>query len=136
MQACEEATQLIMSLTAQVAQLKQMTSVEHISRQQIISTGEDILQAWIKGEKHSPVLHARWKEATDPKAIDKKFKQIAKEYEAKLAEVEKAKGVIAQHEKDQADPKMPTVKEPIGPQEVPSDIPAIAQPTPKKGKGK
>lgn len=125
-----------MSLTAQVAQLKQMTSVEHISRQQIISTGEDILQAWIKGEKHSPVLHARWKEATDPKAIDKKFKQIAKEYEAKLAEVEKAKGVIAQHEKDQADPKMPTVKEPIGPQEVPTDIPAIAQPAPKKGKGK
>ena len=135
MQACQEATQLIMSLTAQVAQLKQMSSVEHIARQQVISTGEDILQAWIKGEKHSPILHARWKEATDPKTIDKKFKQIAKEYEAKLAEVENAKAVLKQHDADQADPKMPTVKEPVGPQEVPSDIPAIEQPT-KKGKGK
>ena len=135
MQACQEATQLIMSLTAQVAQLKQMSSVEHIARQQVISTGEDILQAWIKGEKHSPILHARWKEATDPKTIDKKFKQIAKEYEAKLAEVENAKAVLKQHDADQADPKMPTVKEPVGPKEVPSDIPAIEQPT-KKGKGK
>jgi hypothetical protein len=134
MQACEEATQLIMSLTAQVASLKQMTSAEQISRHQIISTGEDILQAWLKGEKHNQILHARWKEATDPKVMEKKFKQISKEYEAKLAEVEKAKAVLKQHEADQADPKMPTVREPVGPQEVPTDIPAIEQP--KKGKGK
>ncbi len=134
MQACEEATQLIMSLTAQVASLKQMTSAEQISRHQIISTGEDILQAWMNGEKHNQILHARWKEATDPKVMEKKFKQIAKEYEAKLIEVEKAKAVLKQHEADQADPKMPTVRPPIGPQEVPTDIPVIEQP--KKGKGK
>jgi hypothetical protein len=134
MQACEEATQLIMSLTAQVASLKQMTSAEQISRHQIISTGEDILQAWLKGEKHNQILHARWKEATDPKVMEKKFKQISKEYEAKLAEVEKAKAVLKQHEADQADPKMPTVREPVGPQEVPTDIPAIEQPKKTKGK--
>jgi hypothetical protein len=112
MQACEEATQLIMSLTAQVAQYKQMASAEHVTRQEIISAGEDVLQAWMKGEKHNNTLHARWHQATDPKSLEKKFKAINKEYEAKLAEVEQAKAVIAQHEKDQADPKMPTVKEP------------------------
>jgi hypothetical protein len=112
MQACEEATQLIMQLSAQVAQYKQMASAEHITRQEIISAGEDILQAWMKGEKHNNTLHARWHQATDPKAIEKKFKAINKEYEAKLAEVEQAKAVLQQHEKDQADPKMPTVKEP------------------------
>lgn len=112
MQACEEATQLIMSLTAQVAQYKQMASAEHVARQEIISAGEDILQAWMKGEKHNNTLHARWHQATDPKTIEKKFKAINKEFEAKLAAVEQAKATIAQHEKDQADPKMPTVKEP------------------------
>lgn len=112
MEACEEATQLIMQLTAQVAQYKQMASAEHITRQDIISTGEDILQAWMKGTKYSEVLHARWQQATDPKSLDKKFKAINKEYEAKLAEVENAKAVLKQHEKDQKDPKMPTVKEP------------------------
>jgi hypothetical protein len=111
MQACEEATQLIMGLTAQVAQLKQMASVEHIARQRIIECGEDIIQAWEKGEKHSAVLHARWHQMTDPKTIDKEFKRIAKEFEAKQQEVQKARQVLEQHEKDQADPKMPTVRE-------------------------
>ena len=111
MQACEEATQLIMTLTAQVAQLKQMASVEHIARQRIIDAGTDILQAWQKGEKHNTMLHARWQQATDPKAIEKEFKAINKEYEAKLAEVEQAKTVLQQHEKDQADPKKPTVRQ-------------------------
>lgn len=111
MQACEEATQLIMSLTAQVAQLKQMASVEHIARQRITETGEDILQAWMKGEKHSPILHARWQQATDPKTIDKEFKRIAKEFEEKQKEVEQARAVLQQHEKDQKDPKMPTIRE-------------------------
>jgi hypothetical protein len=120
MQACEEATQLIMGLTAQVAQLKQMASVEHIARQRITETGEDILQAWMKGEKHSPVLHARWQQATDPKTIDKEFKRIAKEFEAKQQEVQQARAVLEQHQKDQADPKMPTVRE--------------ASPAPKKQK--
>ena len=111
MQACEEATQLIMNLTAQVAQLKQMASVEHIARQRIIECGEDVIQAWEKGEKHSPVLHARWQQATDPKTIDKEFKRIAKEFEAKQQEVQQARAVLEQHEKDQADPKMPTIRE-------------------------
>lgn len=111
MKACEEATQLIMGLTAQVAQLKQMASVEHIARQRIIETGEDIIQAWEKGEKHSAVLHARWQQSTDPKTIDKEFKRIAKEFEARQAEVQQAKAVLEQHEKDQVDPKMPTVRE-------------------------
>ena len=112
MEACQEATQLIMNLTAQVAQLKQMASVENIARQRIINAGEDILQAWQKGEKHNTMLHARWQQATDPKAIEKEFKAINKEYEAKLQEVQNAKAVLQQHEKDQADPKMPTVREP------------------------
>ena len=111
MEACQEATQLIMNLTAQVAQLKQMASVEHIARQRITETGEDILQAWMKGEKHNNTLHARWQQATDPKTIDKEFKRIAKEFEAKQQEVQKARQVLEQHEKDQADPKMPTVRE-------------------------
>ena len=111
MQACEEATQLIMTLSAQVAQLKQMASVEHIARQRIIETGEDVLNAWLKGEKHNQVLHARWQQATDPKTIDKEFKRIAKEFEARQQEVQKARQVLEQHEKDQADPKMPTVRE-------------------------
>ena len=111
MQACEEATQLIMSLTAQVAQLKQMATVEQLARQRIIECGEDVLKAWMSGEKHSPILHARWQQATDPKAIDKEFKRIAKEFEAKQKEVENAKAVLQQHEKDQADPKMPTIRE-------------------------
>ena len=134
MQACEEATQLIMSLTAQVAQLKQMASVEHIARQRIIECGEDVIQAWEKGEKHSPILHARWQQSTDPKTIDKEFKRIAKEFEAKQAEIQKARAVLDQHEKDQADPKMPTIREK---QEVPqqADLPNVL-PSSKKGKGK
>jgi hypothetical protein len=145
MQACEEATQLIMSLTAQVAQLKQMSSVEHIARQQIVTTGEDILQAWMKGQKFTPLLAARWKDATDPKSIDKKFKQITAEYEAKLAEVENAKAVLKQHGDEQADPTKPTVTPHKGidtKDAVPANIPAIQQvptapaPAPKKGKGK
>jgi len=32
-----------------------MASVEHIARQRIIECGEDVMNAWIKGEKHSPV---------------------------------------------------------------------------------
>jgi predicted Holliday junction resolvase-like endonuclease len=111
MQACEEATQLIMTLTAQVAQLKQMASVEQIARQRIIECGEDVMNAWIKGEKHSQILHARWQQATDPKTIDKEFKRIAKEFEARQQEVQKARQVLEQHEKDQADPKMPTIRE-------------------------
>ena len=134
MQACEEATQLIMSLTAQVAQLKQMASVEHIARQRIIECGEDVIQAWEKGEKHSAILHARWQQSTDPKTIDKEFKRIAKEFEAKQAEIQKARAVLDQHEKDQADPKMPTIREK---QEVPqqADLPNVL-PSSKKGKGK
>lgn len=100
-----------MNLTAQVAQLKQMASVEHIARQRLIETGEDIIQAWEKGEKHSAVLHARWQQASDPKTIDKEFKRIAKEFEARQQEVQKARQVLEQHDKDQADPKMPTVRE-------------------------
>jgi predicted Holliday junction resolvase-like endonuclease len=111
MQACEEATQLIMTLTAQVAQLKQMASVEQIARQRIIECGEDVMNAWIKGEKHNQILHARWQQATDPKTIDKEFKRIAKEFEARQQEVQKARQVLEQHEKDQADPKMPTIRE-------------------------
>ena len=100
-----------MNLTAQVAQLKQMASVEHIARQRLIETGEDIIQAWEKGEKHSAVLHARWQQASDPKTIDKEFKRIAKEFEARQQEVQKARQILEQHDKDQADPKMPTVRE-------------------------
>jgi|APGre2960657423_1045063.scaffolds.fasta_scaffold08237_5 hypothetical protein len=111
MEACQEATQLIMSLTAQVAQLKRMASVEHIARQRIVECGEDIMQAWMKGVKHSPVLHARWQESTDPKTIEKEFKRIAKEFDAKQQEVQNARKTLDQHDKDQADPKMPTVRE-------------------------
>lgn len=101
MEACSEATQLITSLTAQVAQLKQMSSVEHIQRNQIIEAGEDILKAWMKGQPHDELLHAKWHQATDQKLVEKKFKAIQKEYEAKMAELENAKSVIAEHKKEE-----------------------------------
>ena len=88
MQACQEATQLIMSLTHQVAQLKQLSTTEHLQRGQILDAGADILKAWQSGTPYNKALHARWAEASDPKTLEKKFKAINKEFEAKAKEKE------------------------------------------------
>ena len=102
MNACAEATQLIMSLTQQVAALKQMSTTENIQRGEITSIGENILQAWMKGEAYSEVLHARWVEATDPKTIEKKFKTINKEFQ-KVQKEKRDEEMMTPEEKEVAE---------------------------------
>lgn len=102
MEACPEATSHIMSLTHQVAQLKQMATAEHLQRGQIITVGEAIMQAWMKGEPYSELLHAKWVDATDPEVIQKKFKQINKEFQKKEQEQREQAMMTPEERKEQA----------------------------------
>lgn len=102
MNADQEATSHILDLTAQVNQLKQMATAEAIMHKQMVSVGEDILAAWHAGKPYDEKLHAQWVQATDPKALDKKFKEIAKAVEAEREQLEQAKAII---EKDKAEAK-------------------------------
>ena len=125
MQADEEATSHIMQMTAQLAQLKQMTTAEAITRNQIISAGEEAFQAWSKGLPYDEKIHAMWVQATDPKVLDKKFKEISKQVQQKHEELQQAHGVIAKHEAEKneepTDPTAnPTPAAPITPSPVKS----------------
>jgi len=104
MQADEEATAHIMALTAQVAQLKQMATAEAITRSQIITAGEEAFMAWAKGKPYDAKVHAQWVQATDPKALDKKFKEITKQVQQKHQELQDAHQVIQKHKEDENTP--------------------------------
>ena len=101
MEACSEATEHILNLTHTVARLKQLASTEQIQRGKIIDIGEDMLKAWMNGEPYSEVYHARWAEATDPKSLEKKFKQINKEFDRKEQEQREQMQMTAEQKANQ-----------------------------------
>lgn len=102
MDACEEATAHILNLTHQVARLKQMATTEQIQRGQIITVGEEAMRAWMEGNPYSEILHARWVSATDPQTIEKKFRQINKEFDNKEKEHREQLMMTPEERKQQA----------------------------------